>query len=1008
MKHCLHRHTSLSSVRLLQGGGEALKRVLFLFSFFLVLMHAASAQDKPVTGRVTDASNQPVPGVTVAVRGKTASAVTDNNGYYSIRAVSGDVLLFSSVGYTANEVKVGNGPANIVLTANSSTLNEVVLIGYGSTRKKDLTGSVATVTAKDFQKGVISTPEQLIAGKVAGVSIVSNGGRPGGGSTIRIRGGSSLRASNDPLIVIDGIPLENSSISGAADPLSFINPNDIESFTILKDASAAAIYGTRASNGVIIITTKKGTGGKLRINFTTNQSMSKIIKEVDVLSADQFRAIVNANGTAAQKAQLGTANTDWQDQIYHTAFSTDNNLSLTGGLKLPYRFSIGYTNQNGIVRTDNLERTSAALVINPTLFNDHLRVNLNLKGSLERARFAADVIGGAITFDPTQPVYSKSNRFGGYFEWLDPATATGLTNLAGRNPLGLLNQTENIGHPKRSIGNLQLDYKFHFLPDLHANMNVGYDISEGSGTTFVSDSAASAYIAGGLGGSNNKYKRTKTNTVFDFYLNYVKVLKSIKSRIDATAGYSYNNYLTKIYNYASYYASGKKVPNSDPAFPYDKPENTLVSFFGRLNYTYNDKYLITGTLRRDGSSRFGPSHKWGTFPSVALAWKIKDENFLRNSNAVSDLKLRLGYGITGQQDGINDYDFLSFYALSQPSAEYQFGNTYYQMYRPGGYNPNLKWEETATSNAALDFGFLNNRINGSIDFYYKKTKDLLNLIPQPAGTNFAAFFIANVGDMENKGVEFNINFQPVRRDNFRWDIGFNATYNKNTITNLTALPKDQNYRGIPAGGIAGGIGGGFAEIQAVGYSKNTFNLYKQVYDNTGKPVEGVFVDKNGDGIINQDDLYKNKSADPKVFMGFSTNIGFRKWSAGMVFRASFDNYVYNNIYSASGIRNQILGNSVLYNASVSYLQTGFIGNSNELLSDYYIQNASFLRMDNLTIGYNAGEVYHKHASLRLSAGVQNVFVVTKYKGLDPEINGGIDNNFYPRPRIFTLGASLDF
>ena len=1011
MKHCLTRQQKPSASLPAPGKRSGLLRsLLFTLCSILLLSGAVLAQDRTITGRVLDAANQPLAGVTVSVKGTNTTAVTADNGAFSIHVRPNDVLVFSYVGYGGREVRVGNdATVDVTLTANSNTLNEVVVVGYGTARKKDLTGSVATVTAKDFQRGVISTPEQLIAGKVAGVSIVSNSGRPGAGSTIRIRGGSSLRASNDPLIVIDGVPLENSAISGASDPLSFINPNDIESFTVLKDASAAAIYGTRASNGVIIITTRKGTGGKLRVNFTTNQSVSTVTKYVDVLDADQFRAIVNAKGTAAQKATLGTANTNWQKEIYRSAFSTDNNLSLSGGIKgLPYRFSIGYANQNGVLRTDNLQRTSAALVLNPTFLDNHLKIDLNLKGSLEEARFAADAIGGALTFDPTQPVTVKSNRYGGYFEWLDPASPTGLLNLAGRNPVGILNQTINRGKPKRSIGNLQVDYKFHFLPDLHANVNVGYDVSEGAGTTFVSDSAASAYVAGGTGGQNNRYKRTKTNTVFDFYLNYVKELKSIRSRIDATAGYSYNDYLTKIYNYPSYYASGTKVPNSDPAFLFDEPENALISYFGRLNYNYADRYLLTATIRRDGSSRFGPSNKWGTFPSLALAWKIKDEAFLHNSKTLSDLKLRLGYGITGQQDGINDYDFLSFYSLSAPNAEYQFGNSYYQMYRPGGYNPNLKWEETATANAGIDFGFLNNRITGSIDVYYKKTKDLLNLIPQPAGSNFSAFFIANVGDMENKGIEFNINAQPVRNERFTWDAGFNVTYNKNTILNLTTVPKDENYRGIQAGSIAGGVSGGFAQIQAVGNSKNTFNLFRQVYDASGKPVEGVFVDKNGDGIINQDDLYKNKSADPNVFLGFSNNMSYKKWSLGFVMRASLGNYVYNNTYSSTGIQNQILGNSTLYNASVSYLNTGFIGNSNELLSDYYLENASFLRMDNLTVGFNAGQVYNKRVNLRLSAGIQNVFVVTKYNGLDPEISNGIDNNFYPRPRIFNLGASLNF
>jgi TonB-dependent starch-binding outer membrane protein SusC len=931
---------------------------------------------------------------------------------YTISANSGDVLVFSNVGYASSEIKVGADNAiNISLIASAGNLNEVVIIGYGSTRKKDLTGSITTVTAKDFQRGSISTPEQMIAGKVAGVSIISNDGRPGSGSQIRVRGGSSLSASSDPLIVIDGIPLENSGIAGSANALSFINSNDIESFTVLKDASAAAIYGTRGSNGVIIITTKKGTSGKLKMNFYTNESVSQNTKEVDVLSADQFRQIINAKGTPAQIAMLGSSNTDWQKQIYQTAFSTDNNLSFSGGIKkLPYRLSLGYVNQSGILKTDNLERESITIMLNPVLLNNHLKVDLNWKGSMENTRFAANVIGGAITFDPTQPVFATKSpqRFGGYYEWLDATTSTGLSNLAGRNPLGILKQTFDKAKPKRGIGSLQLDYKFPFLPDLHAVLNMGYDASTGSGTIRVSDSAASAYIAGGKGGTNNYYKTTKSNSVLDFYFNYVKELKSIKSRVDATAGYSYNHYLTTVYNYASYYYNGTKVPNTDPTFPLNKPENNVVSFFGRVKYGYNNKYLLTATFRRDGSSVFGPTNRWGNFPSAAIAWKIKEEPFLKNSRTVSDLGLRFSYGITGQKDGMPYYGYLSFYNLSLPNAEYQFGNNYYQMYRPGGYNPDIKWEQTGTTNLGLDFGFLDSRITGNVDFYINKTKDLLVNIPQPAGSNFVAFYVANVGKMENKGVEFTLNGQIIRKKDLTWNAGFNISYNKNHITNMTASPNDQNFRGLQVGGIAGGIGGGFAQILAVGYSKNTFNLYRQVYDSTGHPLEGVFVDKNGDGIINQDDLYKSKSAVPDVFMGFTTSVVYKKWSAGFVLRASIGNYVYNNIYSNNGSLKQLTGNSVLYNASTSYLDTRFLGNSDELLSDYYIQNASFLKMDNLTVGYNFGKIYHNKVDMRLFAGVQNVFVITKYKGLDPEVSSGIDNNLYPRPRIFSLGASLDF
>ncbi len=994
-----------------------------ILTLLLIVHGSLSAQKRTVTGRVTDGKDgSPLQGVTVQPKGAlSGGVVTGADGKFSIPVDAGvKTLVFSSIGYGAQEVPVGSGQVTIALTANVSGLNEIVVIGYGTAKKTDLTGAIATVSEKDFQKGAITTPEQMIAGKVPGVSIISNSGQPGSGSTIRIRGGASLNASNDPLIVLDGVPLSNDQIPGAGSPLSFINPDDIESFTVLKDASAAAIYGTRASNGVIMITTKKGRSGGLKVNLNSVNSVGSITKKVPVLNAAEFRSVVNANGTPAQIAQLGGTTTDWQDQIYQTALGTNNTISLTGGIKnLPYRLSFGYQNQNGVLKTDNLSKTSLSFTLNPVLFDNHLKIDLNVRGSTENVRFASQgAIGGATTFDPTQPVYSKSPRYGGYFEWLDPTNSTGLQNLAGKNPLGVLEQTFDEATPQRSIGNLQVDYKVHFFPDLHVKLNAGYDASLGKGNTYVPDSAASAYLAGGTGGSNNPYKQSTTNTLFEAYLNYIKDIKSIRSHLDIIGGYSYNDYLTHVTNYAKFYANGTKVVGSDPTYPFDKPEHTLLSYFGRLNYTYADKYLLTATIRRDGSSEFAEGHKWGLFPSVALAWKIKDESFLRDVAAVSDLKLRVGYGVTGQQDGITPpFAYLAAYSLSSISAAYEFGNNYYQGYRPSGYNPNLTWEQTATTNIAMDYGFLNNRLTGCIDFYEKKTSHLLNQIPQPAGTNFAAFFIANVGNMTNKGVEFSINAEPVRTNHVIWDLGFNITYNENEITNLTVVPGDKNYIGFPSGNIAGGIGGQFAFMNSVGKPKNTFYLYQQVYDKSGKPIEGVFVDQNKDGIINQSDQVWGKSADPKEFLGFSTNVSVDKWSAGFVLRASIGNYDYNNIWSQTGTQTQILGNSVLYNASTNFLTTGFKGgNGQQLLSDYYIQNASFLRMDNFNIGYNAGRILRGQAVLRLNLSVQNVFVITKYQGLDPEIaaaastlgNPGIDNNLYPRPRTFALGINLGF
>jgi len=656
--------------------------------------------------------------------------------------------------------------------------------------------------------------------------------------------------------------------------------------------------------------------------------------------------------------------------------------------------------------------------VNPSFFENHLKVNLNLLGSIENTRFAnTAAIGGAISFDPTQPVYSGSPRFGGYYEWLDPTAPTGLKNLVGRNPLGLLEQTNNTSKPSRSIGNLQLDYSMHFLPELHAILNIGYDYANGKGNSYTTDSAATSYIVGGKGGVNNPYKQVNNNKILEFYLNYVKNIESIHSRIDVTAGYAYNDFKTTITNYASFYADGSQVANSEPAFPFNVPEHTLISYFGRLNYSYKDRYLLTATMRRDGSSRFGPDNKWGYFPSAAVAWNIYEEDFLKNSKTVSSLKLRVGYGITGQQDGIPNYAYLASYSLSNANASYQFGDTYYQGYRPGGFNPSLKWEQTATTNIGVDFGFMNNRISGSLEFYQKNTSDLLNNIPQPAGSNFSAFFIANVGNMSNKGVEFTLNAIPIQEKDLTLNLGFNITYNKNNISNLTVIPGDTSYIGFPSGNIAGGIGGQFAFINAVGTPKNTFYLYQQVYDKSGKPVEGVFNDKNGDGIINQSDLYKGHVADPTVYMGFSANVTYKNWNAGFILRGSFGNYNYDNIYSQTGTLNQILGNAVLYNASGNYLTTQFRGSNNQqLLSDYYVQNSSFLRMDNFSVGYNFGQISKSKITLQITGVVQNVFVITNYTGLDPEIaanaptagNPGIDNNLYPRPRVYALGLNLGF
>lgn len=975
----------------------------FLTLLMVICVLTVFAQTRQVTGKVTeDVSNLPVSGATVEVKGTNYATVTDSAGNYRLTVPEGSgTLVFSFVGYASLELPVTGNIVNAVLVHTTGSMESVVVIGYGTARKKDLTGAVATVSAKDFQKGNITTPDQLIAGKVSGVAITSNGGRPGQGSTIRIRGGSSLNASNDPLIVIDGVPVDNGTISGAANPLSFINPNDIESFTVLKDASASAIYGSRANNGVIIITTKKGKAGKIRVSYSTNNSLSTLAKKLDVLTGDQVREIVSQYGTNLHKGQVGSANTDWQDVIYRPAFASDNNVTITGGIRqIPYRISLGYLNQDGLLRTDNLKRTSVGLALNPTFFNNHLKVDLNLKGSVQNTRFANDgAVGAAISFDPTQPVYMDDPTYGGYFQWTE-ANGTLVLNRAN-NPLGMLEQTFDKQKPMRSIGNLQLDYKFHFLPELRANVNLGYDASSNEGTKFIPANAATNFLDGGR---FEQGKQNRFNSVFDFYLNYAKDIA--KHRIDVTVGHSYNNFRTKNYSFRALNANKDTIAGTTaPVYPFDIPENTLISYWGRLLYNYNSKYFLTASLRRDGSSRFAPENRWGWFPSVGLAWSLKNELF-KNIADLSELKLRFGYGLTGQQDGIGNYDYLARYGVGGLSAAYQFDNTFYNAYGPFGYNYNLKWEELSSYNVALDFGFLRNRINGSIDFYVRESKDLLNAIPQAAGTNFSAYVLANVGTLRNSGVEFTLNTQPVATEKVSLDVNFNYTYNKNEITNLTVIPDDPTYLGIPTGATQSN---GNTQLHAVGHPRNTFYLYQQVYDNNGKAIEGLFVDRNRDGLVNNDDKYLNHSAVGNHMFGLSSNLAVNKWSGGFVARATLNNFVYNNVFADRSTRTAITGAYTLGNGINNYYNTGFTqGTGISAMSDMWVENASFIRMDNIFVGYNFGSLTKYISSFRAVASVQNAFIITKYKGLDPEVNNGIDNNIYPRPRIFSLGLNFDF
>lgn len=946
-----------------------------------------------ISGIVTDESNQPLPGATVLLKGTSIGAVTDFDGQFNFDISSNGVhtIVISFIGYVTKEVKFENQNTIVVALAQDvSLLDEVVIIGYGTQKKKDLTGAIATVSAKDFQNVPVTNVEGLIANKLPGVQITPTSGKPGAGSSILIRGGSSLSATNDPLFIIDGVPIEGHNNGPGI--LSQLNPNDIETFTVLKDASAAAIYGSRASNGVVIITTKKGNLNDFQVNISSNTRVSTIIQNASVLTADEYREVVN--GLGSSRTPLGEANTNWQNEIYQIGFAAEHNISMSGSIKsLPYRVSFGYLEQNGNLKTGKYERLTALLNLSPKFFDNHLKVNLNLKGSFEDERIANEnAIWTATAFDPTQPVYVEDQTYGGYFQYTQFADNPA---IALTNPVSMLNQVESNNKSKRSVGNIQLDYSLHFLPDLHVNVNAGYDISQG---TYVS-SAAENYFPSDLSGGYIYFadpSQKVKNLLLESYLFYSKELESIQSNFDFTAGYSYNDFLTTTYSYPTYRADGVKIVNSDPPFPYDKPSHSIISFYGRLNYNYNSKYLLTASLRRDGSSRFSKDNRWGSFPSVALAWKIKEENFLKRSNSLSDLKLRLSYGVTGQQDGIANYYYQTGYNLGYSNYNYTFGNTSYTTVSPQAYNPLLKWEQTESFNIGLDFGFLDNKISGSVDVYKKNTKDLLNLTTVPLGVNFDDQILLNIGSMENKGVEFNLNATPVKNENLSWNFNFNATYNENTITKLT----NGDDTGV-------GLFSDATLVNTVGYPRNTFYLYHQVYDVDGMPIEGQMLDLNNDNMINAEDRYiTNKSALPKYLLGFSTNLQYKKWSFSTSFHANLDHYLFFQPYNSTVA---ITDYQVSQNLNTLYYNTLFKrADATQIYSDFYLQNASFLKMDNLNIGYDFGKTLaNSTIGLSLNVSVQNVFTITNYDGLDPEATRGSENG-YPIPRVYALGVNLNF
>ena len=981
-----------------------LKQQLFM-GLFLCFTLATFGQKLKVAGSVTDSTTGlSIPGVSVTIKGSNLGTSTDFDGKYQIQTSQNDVLVFSFMGYQKMETIVKSATINIKLVEDTQKLDEVVIIGYGSTKIKDATGSVTSVTAKDFNKGNIVTPENLLSGRVAGLS-VTTGGEPGSGSTIRIRGGASLGASNDPLIVINGLPVDNNTIGGSRSILSSINPSDIESFSVLKDASATAIYGSRASNGVIIITLKKGTK-TFSATLDMNMSVNTLANKIDVFSANEFRDLVSTQNPSLLPL-LGTANTDWQKEIYQNSISSNINVSANGMLldKIPSRVSFGRTLQNGLVLTSGFERNTGSLSLNPSLFKDHLKVSVNANASLEKNRFASGQQGNAITFDPTQAVYDTDSPFGGYFQYYKDnndglINKSDLTERAPLNPVAELMQRNSRSEVKRIYGNVKLDYSFHFLPELSAVVNVGMDKSTADGFTKVSDQNPLSQADGRIIGSSTEYSNEQNNYLFDGYLGYKKQIGILN--LDATAGYSYQKFTNQRFATNELLDDGV---DSAPVTNID-PNLVLVGFFGRTNLSFYDKYIFTVSYRRDGTSRFSDANRWGNFPAAAFAWKIK-EDFFSNSKTISNLKLRLGWGVTGQQDiGQTNLDlYMSRYTKGLPTSQYIFGNTVTNIAIPQFRNEDLKWEETTTYNAGLDFGFLNDRINATVEGFYKESKDLLAFSAISDGSNFSNSGFQNIGDFTSKGIEFSIGADILKSEKgFNWNANFNTTFIKTQIKSL-ALGQDQ----LVGSAGAGAGNGSTAQIHRVGYTPYSFYVYKQIYNENGKPIEGAYADLNGDNIINDADLYIHHNGMPTVTMGFASNMNYKNIDLSFNMRASLGNYVYNGSNATRAQYNSLKNSSVVSNLPTSVLDTNFKSNETVLLSDYYIENASFLKMDNITLGYTFENVFNARSSIRLSTSVQNVFTITNYSGLDPEVfENGIDNSITPRPRTFLIGANMKF
>ncbi|MCV9386529.1 SusC/RagA family TonB-linked outer membrane protein [Reichenbachiella ulvae] len=999
-------------------GFSLLASVLMILSVFIT--SGAYAQSRSVTGVVTDSDlGGGLPGVNVLVKGTSSGVVTDFDGNFTVEVNDGAVLIFSFVGYKTEEVTVGNMSHIVVeLQLDAEELSEVVVIGYGSVEKKDVTGVVASVDSKQFNKGVIGSPDKLLTGKVAGLQINSSGD-PGSSTDIRLRGVSIN--GEQPLFVVDGVPLDkNSGTVGGRNPLNFMNPNDVENITVLKDASAAAIYGARGANGVIIITTKSGEKGKMRVSYDGFYSISRFSdNKVPIFDADTYRQVI-IDKAPQEYEFLGDANTDWVNEVLQVAQGMQHNLSVSGGAKdTKYYASVNYLDNQGVMRKTRNQTTSIGLKLNQSLFNDNLKLTLNSKTGFVKDQFSPNVIGSALRMDPTRPVYEENSPFDGYFQWGSPNEA-----LATANPVSEQDLNDQKGKTFRSLNSINIDYRLPFVQGLSVEAVGSYNYSKGEYDAVASEFLKSRYINERGVGINDE-EATKKTKLLETLLKYHTELKAIDTRVDLTGGYSWQNFRqdqTKFAGDSATQVNGKYVSTDTTFFDLAPLENRLISFYGRANIDIKHKYLLTFSLRRDGSTKFGEANKWGMFPAGAIAWRIIEEPWMNwSSDLFSDLKLRAGYGVTGNQD-IADYKYNTFYELGDQFATYQFGNEYVRTLRPIGVDPELKWEETVSTNVGIDVGFLDGRLNVSAEYYIKEVNDLLFNVAVPAGSNLSDLVLTNIGKVRNQGFEFVMDAVAVDSENFSWDLNFNMSTNKNEVIRLDNSAFDPLFGGYDdRNNIINGDVGQTIRVLKEGESIYAFKVYEQIYDNTGKPVSSsnpldMYVDQptvdtdndgildSGDGVINDNDKVVTDSPFPFLMMGLTSNMRYKNFDLSFTFRSNLGGHVYNNNASSMGYFDLLTETNVTNNIHESSYETGF--KTRQLHSSHYIEDASFLKLDNITLGYTFSQL--KFARIKAYVTAQNLMTVTNYSGIDPETFTGIDNNPYPRSTTFIGGVNINF